>query len=91
MSIHHRLCFVYVRTRFAYVRTRFVYVRTRFLLPGRLPYQVASEEGEPARIRAELSGESVVVSPILVSDKDRTLGVTARTVLLAASHQVGSH
>ena len=76
MCIHHRLCFVYVRTR--------------FLLPGRLPYQVASEEGEPARIRAELSGESVVVSLILVSDKDRTLGVTARTVLLAAGHQVGS-
>ena len=40
--------------------------------------------------RAELSGESVVVSLILVSDKDRILGVTARTVLLAAGHQVGS-
>ena len=50
----------------------------------RLPAKRASRQN--SQRRAELSGESVVVSLILVSDKDRTLGVTARTVLLAAGH-----
>ena len=57
------------------------------MLPG---CQRRGRARQNSQRRAELWGESVVVSLILVSDKDRTLGVTARTVLLAAGHQVGS-